>query len=136
MDNYLAAILKTLWLANIRHYRGNNSTIPQIKKQIHIGSSKWHDISNVGGKLAYMNEVFVISAALIGSYAAFMVVLILFGKLFFPFYTKEQLERQNALSKPRPIDARREMSRKVISQLNLQKKITFEANAYSKLVRG
>lgn len=71
-----------------------------------------------------MNEVFAISAALIGSYAAFMIVLIIFGKLFFPFYTKEQLERQNALSKPHPIDTRKEMSRKVIAQLNLRKNIT------------
>ena len=80
-----------------------------------------------------MNEVFVISAALIGSYAAFMAVLIIFGKLFFPFYTKEQLERKNAMSKPHPVDTRRELSRKVIAQLNLKKNITLGRTAYSKL---
>jgi hypothetical protein len=83
-----------------------------------------------------MNDVFVISAALIGSYAAFMAVLIVFGKLFFPFYTKEQLERQKTLSKPRLVDTRRELSRKVIAQLNLRNNITLERTAYSKLARS
>ena len=83
-----------------------------------------------------MNEVFAISAALIGSYAAFMFVTILFGKLFFPFHTKEQLDRINTLSKPLPADRRSAIGRKVIAELNLRKNITLHRPAFAKITKG
>jgi hypothetical protein len=80
-----------------------------------------------------MNEVFVISAALIGSYAAFMFVTIFFGKLFFPFHTKEQSDRMNTLSKPLPADRHSAIGRKVIAELNLRKNVTLHHPAFSKM---
>ena len=84
-----------------------------------------------------MNEVFVISAALIGSYAAFMAILLLFGKYFFPFYTKEQLERMNAIVTPKQSNKRKELKRKAIEQINkLPANMKLGRTSYSKLARG
>lgn len=83
-----------------------------------------------------MKEIITISAALVGSYAAFMGVLILFAKVFFPFYTKEQLEKRNAMITPKQATKRQEMRRKAIAQLTLRSDITLERAAYTKLARG
>lgn len=82
-----------------------------------------------------MKDILTFSAVLIGSYTAFMAVLIIFGRLFFPFYTKEQLEKQNALTN-RPADKRREMGRKAIAQLNLKSNMNLERSVYSKFARS
>ncbi len=82
-----------------------------------------------------MKDILTFSAVLIGSYTAFMAVLILFGRMFFPFYTKEQLEKRNALTK-KHVDRRREIGRKAIAQLNLKSNISLDRTVYSKFVRG
>ncbi len=82
-----------------------------------------------------MKDLITISAALIASYAVFMMVIVVFGKLFFPFYTKEQLEKQNAFVAPKQMNKQKAMARKAIAQLKLKQDITLHG-AYSKLVRG
>jgi hypothetical protein len=84
-----------------------------------------------------MKDILTFSAALIGSYAAFMAILLLFGRYFFPFYTKEQLERMNAIVTPKQSNKRKELKRKAIEQINkLPGKIKLERATYSKLARG
>ncbi len=83
-----------------------------------------------------MKDIFTLSAALIGSYAAFMLVLVLFGRFFFPFYTKEQLERRNAFVAPKQMDKRKEMARKAIAKMKLKREMTLDRATYSKFARG
>ena len=84
-----------------------------------------------------MKDVLTFSAALIGSYAAFMGILFLFGRYFFPFYTKEQLERMNAIVTPKQSNKRKELKRKAIEQINkLPANMKLGRTSYSKLARG
>ncbi len=83
-----------------------------------------------------MKDIFTLSAALIGAYAVFMGVLVVFGRLFFPFYTKEQLEKQNAFVSPQQVDKRKAMARKAISNLELKRETRLERAVYSKLSNG
>jgi hypothetical protein len=83
-----------------------------------------------------MKEIFTFFAVLIGSYAAFMLVLVLFGRLFFPFYTKEQLEKRNAFVSPKQIDKRKENARKAIAKLKLKREAIMDRAVYSKFANG
>jgi hypothetical protein len=83
-----------------------------------------------------MKDILTFSAAMIGAYAAFMGILILFARLFFPFYTKEQLERMKEIETPRKTDKRKVLRRKAIEKLNVRSKISLAPTAYSKLARA
>jgi len=45
-----------------------------------------------------MNDIIVFSAVLMVGYLCFMGIVVFLGKVFFPFLTKEELEKRNNLS--------------------------------------
>src|SRR6187402_3677804 len=94
--------------------------IPQVTAEsiLILAIFKWHGVFIRVGNKTTMKDFITFSAALIGSYAAFMGILFLFGKYFFPFYTKEQLERMNAIVTPKQATKRKELKRKAIEQIN------------------